>query len=299
MGRITIYTAGLFGKTGLSTWVRNFVQQMFDRYEITLLSGTFGDDILEEMKLLARCEVYDKDKQYECDILLHNFQDNAIKPNIHARHTFILLHCDYAKMRHSNTFRTDLKYIAVSEQASEHMRKVYGIDCIAIEPFLVSHTPNRVLKLVSATRLTTEKGYLRMVKLCELLKANNIRFQWLVFSEYEKKIADIPEFINMGQQPNDVVMDYMADADYTVQLSDHEGWGYSVHESLSVGTPCLVTDIPVFRGVIVDGYNGYRLPLDMADIDVLGIARTIPNRFKYGSKIDTLKNEWGRVLNEN
>lgn len=296
---ITIFTAGLFGKTGLSTWVRNFVQQMFDRYEITLLSGTFGDDILEEMKLLARCEVYDKDKQYECDILLHNFQDNAIKPNIHARHTFILLHCDYAKMRHSNTFRTDLKYIAVSEQASEHMRKVYGIDCIAIEPFLVSHTPNRVLKLVSATRLTTEKGYLRMVKLCELLKANNIRFQWLVFSEYEKKIADIPEFINMGQQPNDVVMDYMADADYTVQLSDHEGWGYSVHESLSVGTPCLVTDIPVFRGVIVDGYNGYRLPLDMADIDVLDIARTIPNRFKYGSKIDTLKNEWGRVLNEN
>jgi len=295
---IIIYTAGLFGKTGLSTWVKNFVYQMFDKYEITLLSGTFGNDILEEMQLCTHCEVYDKDEEYECDILLHNFQDNAVKPNIHARQTFILLHCDYAKMSHSNTFQTDMKYITVSEEATEHMRKAYKIDCIAIEPFLVSHTPNRVLKLVSATRLTKEKGFLRMVKLCELLKANEIRFQWLVFSEYDKKIADIPEFICMGQRPNDVVMDYMADADYTVQLSDHEGWGYSVHESLSMGTPCLVTDIPVFRDVITNGYNGYRLPLDMADIDIDGIVKAIPKSFVYGSKIDTLKDKWGRIFNE-
>jgi len=295
---IMIFTAGLFGKTGLSTWVKNFVYQMFDKYEITLLSGTFGADILDEMQMLTHCRVYDKNEEYECDILLHNFQDNAVKPNIHARHTFILLHCDYAKMRHSNTFSTDLKYIAVSEKSADNMRKVYGIDCIAIEPFLVSHTPNRVLKLVSATRLTNEKGYLRMVKLCELLKAKGIRFQWLVFSEYEKKIGDTPEFINMGQQPNDVVMDYMADADYTVQLSSHEGWGYSVHESLSVATPCLVTNIPVFRDVITDGYNGYRLPLDMADIDVETIATAIPRAFAYGSNIDTLREKWGRVLDE-
>ena len=295
---IIIYTAGLFGKTGLSTWVKNFVYQMFDKYDITLLSGTFGDDILEEMQLCTHCEVYDKDKQYECDILLHNFQDNAVKPNIHARQTFILLHCDYAKMSHSNTFQTDMKYIAVSEEAAEHMRKAYKIDCKAIEPFLVSHSPQKVLKLVSATRLTIEKGYLRMVKLCELLKANNIRFQWIVFSEYDKKIADMPEFICMGQQPNDVVMDYMADADYTVQLSDHEGWGYSVNESLSVGTPVLVTGISVFDSVVKDGYNGYKLPLDMQDINIDRIVNNIPKKFVYASQIDNLIDKWGRIFNE-
>lgn len=294
---IIIYTAGLFGKTGLSTWVKNFTFQMFDKYDITLLSGTFGDDILEEMQLCTHCEVYDKDEEYECDILLHNFQDNAVKPNIHARHTFILLHCDYAKMSHSNTFQKDKRYIAVSEEAAEHMRKAYGIDCIAIEPFLVSHTPNRVLKLVSATRLTKEKGFLRMVKLCELLKANDIRFQWLVFSEYDKKIADMPEFICMGQQPNDVVMDYMADADYVVQLSDHEGWGYSVHESLSLGTPVLVTGISVFNNVVKDGYNGYKLPLDMNDIDIKYIVSNIPKGFSYKAQVKELQTKWGGLLN--
>lgn len=293
---ITIYTAGLFGKTGLSTWVKNFVYQMRDRYEITLLSGTFGEDILEEMEMLAHCKVYDKNEQYECDIYLHNFQDNAIKPNINARQTFILLHCDYAKMSHSNVFDGHMKYIAVSEEAADHMRRAYKIDCVAIEPFLVSHSPQKVLKLVSATRLTKEKGYLRMVKLCELLKANNIRFQWLVFSEYDKKIADMPEFICMGQQPNDVVMDYMADADYTVQLSDHEGWGYSVHESLSVGTPVLVTGISVFDSVIEDGYNGYKLPLDMNDINIERIVNDIPAKFAYQSKIESLIDKWGKVF---
>ena len=294
---ITIFTAGLFGKTGLSTWVKNFVYQMYDKHDITLLSGTFGVDILEEMQRLTHCRVYDKNEEYKCDILLHNYQDNAVKPNIHAKKTFIMLHCDYGKISRFDSFDKNFKYIAVSEKAAENMRKVYGVDCVAIEPFLTNHTPNKVLKLVSATRLTKEQGFLRMVKLCELLKPNNIRFQWLVFSEYDKKIADMPEFICMGQQPNDVVMDYMADADYVVQLSDHEGWGYSVHEALSVGTPCLVTDIPVFKDVIVNGVTGYRLPLDMKDIDLTTILTHIPKGYNYYTKTEELKTKWGGLIN--
>lgn len=297
--RIIIFTTGLFGKTGICTWVQNFVANMHTEHEIVVLSATFSDYMQSELSKYAECVTYDKDITYECDIYLHNFQDNALKPNIHARHTFILLHCNYAKMRHSNTFDRGIKYIAVSEDSAEAMRKVYKIDCVAIEPFHVEHKPNKVLRLVSATRLTTEKGYLRMVKLAELLKANHVRFQWLVFSEYEKKIADIPEFINMGAMPNDVILDYMADADYLVQLSDHEGYGYSVHEALSVGTPCLVTDLPVFQNVIVNGYNGYRLPLDMQNINISEIVNNIPLGYEInGKSTDTLKDKWGRLINE-
>lgn len=296
--RIIIFSAGLFGNTGLCTWMKNFLINMHNDYEIVVLTQNLAEDFKKELSAYADCITYDKEGYYDCDILLHNYQDNTLKPNIHARQTFILLHCDYAKMSHSGAFDGHMRYIAVSEKAAENMRKVYKIDCTAIEPFLVEHKPNKVLRLVSATRLTKEKGFNRMQRLCEILRANNIRFQWLVFSEYSKVLADFPEFINMGKQSNDVVMDYMADADYVVQLSDHEGWGYSVHEALSVvGTPCLVTDIPVFRDAVVNGYNGYRLPLDMNGINIDEIVSNIPKGFNNKLQTEELKNKWGGLIN--
>jgi glycosyltransferase involved in cell wall biosynthesis len=42
------------------------------------------------------------------------------------------------------------------------------------------------------------------------------------------------------------IRDYIADADYLVQLSDTEAWSYSVLESLSLGTPVITTPIPCF-----------------------------------------------------
>ena len=296
--KIIIFLAGLFGKTGLCTWMKNFLMNMHTDYDITVMCQNVTEDFKTELCKYAEYVAYDKEKTYECDVLLHNYQDNAVKPNIHARQTFILLHCDYAKMSHFGAFDGHMRYIAVSEQAAENMRKVYKIDCTAIEPFLVKHKPRKVFRLVSATRLTNEKGYARMIQLCKLLKEDDIRFQWLVFTEHDNKTLDgFPEFINMGKQPNDVVIDYMADADYVVQLSDHEGWGYSVHEALSVGTPCLVTDIPVFKDVIVNGVTGYRLPLDMKDIDLTTILTHIPKGYNYYTKTEELKTKWGGLIN--
>ena len=296
--RIIIFTSGLLGKTGLYTWTRNFAINMRQDYTITIMCATFNEDIKADLMQFADCVVYEKDATYDCDILLHNFQDNAVKGNIHADKVFVLLHCNYAKMRHSNTFERDIKYIAVSEDTARGMRNVYGVDCEAIEPFKIGYKPKPVLKLVSATRMTVEKGYNRMVKLCKLLRENGIRFIWLVFTDSFKPIEGFPEFINMGSQPNEVVRDYMANADYTVQLSDHEGYCYSVHESLSAGTPCLVTDIPIFRNAIANDYNGYLLPLDMQNINISEIVNYIPLGYEMnGKSTDDLKKQWERVLN--
>lgn len=295
--KVIIYTAGLFGKSGLSTWVRNFVMAMHKDYDITLLSNTFGEAIHAEMRKYVDCTVYNGQTEYECDILLHNYQDNAVKPNIHARHTFILLHCDYARMGHSRALQTDNKYIAVSDEAADVMRRVYKIDCRSIQPFLTEHKPKKVLRLVSATRIHKTKGWNRMLDLCKALKAKDIRFQWLIFSD-EKKTTEYPEMVFMGETPNDVVLDYVADADYLVQLSDHEGWCYSVHEALSVGTPCLVTDIPIFRNAIENGRNGYRLPLDMKDINIDEIITNIPLGYAFNDEsLEAIKQKWSEVLN--
>jgi len=291
---IIIFTAGLLGKTGIYTWVRNFVANMRMDYNITILCQTFDNGILEDLMQFAKCDIYDKDRQYDCDIYLHNYQDNDFKGNIHARDRFMLLHCDYAEIGHLKTLQTDYKYIAVSETSAKGMREKFGIDCVAIEPFLNTYSPKRVYKFVSATRIHRTKGWDRMMQLCKLLTERGIRFQWLLFTDGRCPVTPYTGFLNMGVQPNEVVLDYMSDADYVVQLSDHEGFCYSVHEALSVGTPVLVSDIPVFD--CIDETRGYRLPLDMTNIDLDKILYRIPKASGCSTSNSDLKIAWKGLL---
>lgn len=292
MEKIIIYTAGLLGKTGIYTWIRNFCINMRKDFDIVVMCQTFENSILEDLMQYAICDIYDKDRQYECDIYLHNYQDNDFKANINAERRFIVLHCDYAKYGHSGAFEGHKKYITVSEDSAQGMKAVYGIDCTAIEPFLAEHKPKRVYRFVSATRIHRTKGWDRMMQFCQMLTERDIRFQWLLFTDGKVKPMPYVGFLNMGAQPNEIVRDYMADADYVVQLSDHEGFCYSVHEALSVGTPCLVTDIPVFRNVVINGYNGYRLPLDMDNIPLAAILNCVPTDFNYRLKNDEIRQKW-------
>ena len=84
----------------------------------------------------------------------------------------------------------------------------------------------------------------------------------------------------------------MAAADYYVQLSDAEGYCYSVVEALSVGTPVIVTDCTVFHEIgVQDRVNGFILPMDLSDIPVEAIYKGL-KRFKYAAPAD----RWSEYL---
>ena len=71
------------------------------------------------------------------------------------------------------------------------------------------------------------------------------------------------------------IRDYIADADYLVQLSDTEAFSYSILESLCLGTPVIITPIPssIEMGV-KNGINGYILDFSMKDIPITQIYKT-------------------------
>ena len=89
-------------------------------------------------------------------------------------------------------------------------------------------------------------------------------FIWLVFTDSD--IPNLPGFIKM---PVDIdVRDYIAEADYLVQLSDTEGYCYSVMEAWLLGTMTITTPvISFYEQGLVDGENGYIIDFDMPDID--------------------------------
>lgn len=269
--------------SGVITWVNNFKEAMSDFYHIEVLTKA-------DMNVL-----------HKCNILLFNYGIDDIPENIQADKTYVILHCDYASLSEEYKFDKTRKYIAVSEVTAKGMREKYGLDCIAVEGLLMKKPqPQRVYKFISSAHPAGAKGMSRICKLARLLKDRGIMFQWLVF--YDKDILSIgfkpkyPELIISNTVPHDEFVQYIKDADYVVQLSDNgEGFCCTIHEALLVGTPVLVTDIPVFR-VVKNGYNGYKLPLDMEGIDIDAILSKIPKGFYYNNQYETIYNKWRTLL---
>lgn len=74
------------------------------------------------------------------------------------------------------------------------------------------------------------------------------------------------------------IRNYIADCDYLVQLSDTEGYPYSILESLCLGTPVITTPIPSIEEM---NPIGYTLPYDMKEIPIQDIYKKIPKVKDY------------------
>ena len=293
---IIIYTNSLTMMCGLYMWTLNFCKQFSGR--IKVVARMLSPKIKRELEQFAKCEVLNVTKQYDCRILIQNFQIDKLPTNISAKQTYVVLHCNYEDLEFD--FDRNLNYIAVSVSAQNTFKSRFGIECGTILPFMPKAVRKRVYKFISATRLNKLKGLDRMLKLAELFRQKDICYQWLVFCERDITSTsfrcEYPEIIIANIVSNEKMLSYMADADYTIQLSDSEGFCYAVHESLMMGTPCLVSDIPVFENVISNGFNGYKLPLDMQGIDVDRILNEIPTGFIYNNKTNKAVEQWSDLL---
>lgn len=306
MKTIVMYIDNSVFINGINTWLVNFCKEFYNEYLITIITDEINPRFYNEVANYAKCIEMDKSKTYTCNILVNHFDFKPVPSNIKADSTYILLHCDYGAFPEEKVKNIKLdpdgKYISVSELAAKNIRERFGVNCLAIEGlFMPKPEKKRVYKFITPSRPLKEKGIERVFRLAYLLKRHNINFQWLLF--FDKDIhtahfkAPFPEIINCGAVPHDLLMQYIGDADYLVQLSDNEGFCCSVHEALLMGTPVITTDIPIFD-CVKDGYNGYKLPLDMKNIDVRKIINNIPNDFEYESKEKEIKKKWRKIFDE-
>ena len=82
----------------------------------------------------------------------------------------------------------------------------------------------------------------------------------------------------------------MAEATWVLQPSDHEAFGLSVAESLILGTPVLITDIPAFREIGCNETNSIMFDLDMKNDKLSDDVKLKVTNF-YNSVFDSLNNE--------
>lgn len=187
-----------------------------------------------------------------------------------------------------NTHEKITKYIGVSQLACDTFKEITGKKAYTIYNPIQIDKPRRVLNLISATRLTKEKGKDRIVKFAQILDENNIPYIWTIFTD-DIKAIDNPNVVYV--KPKLDITNYIANADYLVQLSDNEGYCYSVVEALIVGTPVIVTDMPVMKEIGVNNTNGFIVNFDLGNVDTEKIYNS-KFEFEYKPKNDN----WDEIL---
>lgn len=136
-----------------------------------------------------------------------------------------------------------------------------------------------------------------MLKLAQELKKEDIKFRWTIFTDlnlFGKKSFNLEEIVYM--KPSHNFMDYIAEADYGVQLSDTEGYSYFINECLQHGTPVICTNFPSAYESIEDSVNGYILDMSLSNLNIEKIVNNIPRNFEYKEKCT--EKDWIKLLNK-
>lgn len=239
-------------------------------------------------------------EKIKCKRFFGNYGCDNILPYLEAKEKYFVIHCDYKKNKLSQPLIYEgFKYIAVSILAGESFKELTGKDYeliynpIAIDKPKVKKKDG--LHLVSATRLSGEKGGWRIDLLSELLDKKGIKYTWDIYTNKPKKLNESALSPNIHiKEPKLDLTKEMSEATWVVQLSDHEAFCFTVAESLVLGTPVIITDIPVFNEIGCNDTNSIKLNLNMLNVDIDKILEG-KKPFKYTPP----KSNWGKYLDNN
>ena len=280
---VVIWTAVTQKIGGIETWIYNFCMYLHKYYDIVVLYDEMDDVQIDRLTPYAR--VIKRGKRIECDTLIVSRITDLSPANVSYE----------KKVRMVHACKMDERWY-IPQDADE----IVGVSGVVLETFdqkgkvihNLVHTEesDEVLLLVSATRLGTfEKGTRRMRKMAEQMRDKGMRFIWLCFSEVDPK-SDLITWMS----PRLDISAYIRKADYLVQLSDAEGFGYSMVEALSMGTPVITTDITILDEIgFTENVDGYIVPF-YGDMDVERFKYIPEPKFKYDNK--PIIEKWRRLL---
>lgn len=264
------------------------IARKYEDWDITIFYDSGDPKQLARLRKYVDVRRHYKGQLIECEKFFTNY-NVQILDDVRAKEIIQIIHADYkAQGLEPNTHPRITRYIAVSEQAKKSFEELTGLNVgLAYNPYKKEPT-HRVLRLISATRLTPEKGRERIEKLAKILDDNGVLYSWEIYSN-TKAFAN-PNVI--VRKPRLDVTDFMATADFLVQLSDSEAYCYTVVEALSVGTPVIVTDLPVYDELGLDETNSIRLDLDLKDVPIGTMKKWKKRVVKYKPPED----RWGDLL---
>lgn len=279
---------------GVETYIFELARKYQD-YDITVIYKTGNEAQIKRLKQYVRVIKYNGDK-IQCKKAFFNYETDIID-NVEAEEYIQLIHAMFKTQNLTPRINPKItSYLCVSQNAGKEWEELTDIKpTLCRNPLEITEEEKKpTLYLISATRLTAEKGKNRMIKLAKKFEEANINYLWLIFTN-DMNVINNPNIIYCKPRLN--IRPFIAsikNIGYGVQLSDCEGDCYFTRECEALGVPLLVTPVPSFKEQgLIEGKNCYYIPFDVENVDVNKIANKIP-KYEPFKKEDT----WNKYLSE-
>ena len=285
---------------GIETFLYQLAKTNRDK-DITFYFKSADTEQLKRLNKYCNCQHYIPGQKIVCDRFFCNFNlDPLENGDVEAKERILVIHGNYDWVgaervpRHPDIDRV----IAVSKDAAEAYTRLTGIPCEVCYNPLEPDTPNKVLTLMSATRLDRYseniKGTARIEKLLEALDrycvSHGTDYIWLMFAT--RDLIKHPKLVFMEPRLN--LSGFQNKADYGIQLSDNvEGFCYTTHEFLSYGIPMVLTPCNVYKECGITEDMAIFLNFDCSNIDD-AVEQMFTKKFSFAYAPP--KSDWSNIL---
>lgn len=249
-----------------------YLAKKYKDYDLAVVYKYGDERQLNRLRKYIKCIEYLPGMTFKCERAFFNFNTDIIE-SITAKEYYLVLHGDYKSMIENKQLSKEnlpghpkiTKYIGVSQLVCDTWREITGKGAeLCYNPF-VPDIPEREFIFISPTRLSIEKGGKRIIALSNELDKRKIKYTWYIYSNRTLPGLTSP---NVKVLPPKLdIQNEIIKADFLIQLSDNEGYCYSVIEALSNNIPVIVTPVPVFKELKVNDENSITLNFDCSNLE--------------------------------
>lgn len=288
---------------GIEIAILNLIERLHTDYDITIAYTAKDSDIEMLIRMSRYASIVNLNhKTLEVDTVVY-CSIYCQKDKIIAKRELRWMHGCLTDMKVKLPKEKIDDYIAVGKVCKEQLDSqltnqesylIYNELNSQIEQLANEHVPEqKPLTLVTVSRISREKGFERMLKLSKQIKQDYI---WhIIGSGYDKKYEEsikkqAPEnWVFHGKLENP--FPYIKNADFLLQLSDYEAFGYVLLEALVLGTTVITTDYSSASEMINDS-NGYIIRKDLSDFNpsILEHKKSFTHKHKTGTEL------WKKLL---
>lgn len=290
---------------GIESFEYNIGLQFKDHPDIEIEFWYYNasEEMLKIFEPLGKCVKWDKKSIIKCDNFFFPSRClNTVKGKVEAKNIVECFHMAAAfdwNTNYDNNFVT--KYIGVSKASCEEFTRATGQKCDCYYPIVKidkdkfpKHKRDSKLRLITCARLNSQdKGAKRMLGLASVLNAMNVDYEWTIAGKNNGALND-PHFRYLGAIYNkeDLYKEIVKN-DFSVQLSDCEGFGMAISESLNLEVPIVCTPISVLREHNVDDGNCIVLKFDGSNVTSV-VSRMLNEKFDFDYNMP--KSDWESLL---
>lgn len=303
MKKICFYYHHINSIGGVEIAILNLIERLHTEYDITIAYSASFSDIEMLIRMSEYASIVNLNyKKIEVDTVVY-CSVYCQKDKITAKRELRWMHGCLTDMKVKLPKEKIDNYIAVGKVCKEQLDSqltnqesylIYNEINSQIHELSNEHIPEqKPLTLVTVSRISREKGFERMLKLSKQIKQDYV---WhIVGSGYDKKYEEsikklAPDnWVFHGKLENP--FPFIKNADFLLQLSDYEAFGFVLLEALVLGTTVITTDYSSASEMINES-NGYIIKKDLSDFDpeILNNKKTFTHEHKTGTEL------WKKLL---